>query len=244
MSRDEVNRIIDKKLFEHYRQPIINLQTEQQAGEELLLRSEYGAPDIIFKQAKDINRLFDLDIASIKNAMGLLPLYKDKQMFINVFPSTIKHPTFLPLMEEMMQSNEIDTNKIVFELNEAEKVRDIDLFSEKINQLRDKGFQIACDDVGKGAMFLTYLMRINVNFVKLDRDFSKNLIHSPKQQDMISAILMFCRLNNIKTVLEGIENEETLELAKKLGVDFGQGYYLGKPEKLTERNLPIFPTTI
>jgi len=232
MSHDVVNKIIEQSLFEHYCQPIFDLNKEQQAGGELLLRTQFGTPDVIFQQAKKQGKLFELDIISIIKAMNTAPVFKDQFLFLNIFPSTIKNPLFFPFIEEIILNKQINCSKVVFELNESEKVQNIGLLSDRINKLRDMGFLFACDDVGKGTMYLTYMMELNVNFVKLDRDFSNDLANSIKIQDMVSAIKYFCQLNNIMVILEGIEDEETLMMAKKLGVDMGQGYYLGMPEKI------------
>lgn len=238
MSHDVVNKIIEQSLFEHYCQPIFDLKKEQQAGGELLLRTQFGTPDVIFQQAKEQGKLFELDTISIMKAMNTAALFKDQFLFLNVFPSTIKNPLFIPYIEELIQTKQINSSNVVFELNEAEKVQNIGLLRDRINKLRDLGFLIACDDVGKGTMYLTYMMELNVNFVKLDCDISNDLANSTKIQDMVSAIKFFCQLNNIKVILEGIEDEETLKMAKKLGVDMGQGYYLGMPEKIfSEKDL-------
>ncbi|HHY74121.1 MAG TPA: EAL domain-containing protein [Bacillus bacterium] len=230
MSQNIVSSIIEQNLFDHYRQPIYDLNNDQLAGGELLLRTKLGSPEFIFQQAKERNKLFELDIKSICNAMKVASLFQEQLVFINVFPSTIKKRSFIPFIEQLINKEQLNCNQIVFEINEAEKIKSIDTLRKRVNWLRDIGFQIACDDVGKGAMDLTYMLELNVNFIKLDRKFSNNLVKSTKKQHLIRAILYFCELNGIKVILEGIENGETLLLAKELGVDMGQGYYLGLPE--------------
>lgn len=227
-----LNKIIEQNLFEHYCQPIFDLKADKQTGGELLLRTQFGAPDIIFKNAKKNNQLYELDTKSIINAIDSASALQGQLLFVNVFPSTVKNPSFIPFIEGLLDRKEINCENIVFELNEAEKVNDMGLLLNEINRLREYGFQIALDDIGKGPMGVTFILELNVNFIKLDRRFSRKLIESTKKQDWIKAVLYYCRLNNIKVILEGIENKETLDLAKRLGVDMGQGFYLGMPKKM------------
>lgn len=235
MSHNVVNRLIEQNLFEHYYQPILDLKNEKLVGGELLLRTVYGSPDYVLQQAKKNNKLYELDTKLIINAINTVPFSQGRLAFLNVFPSTINNPLFIPFIENLIQKKQIKCNDVVFEINEAEKIGDLGLLKERINRLRELGFLIACDDIGNGLMDLTYMLELNINFIKLDRRFSHNLIKSHKKQDLISAVLYFCKLNQIKVILEGIENRETLHLAKELGVDMGQGYYLGIPDKVDRK---------
>ncbi|WP_017756814.1 EAL domain-containing protein [Calidifontibacillus oryziterrae] len=233
MSQSVLNRVIDENLFEHYCQPIFNLRSNEQTGGELLLRTQFGTPDYIFQEAKRNNKLYELDTLSIMNAIHSAAAFNDQLLFLNVFPSTIKNHSFIPFVEGLLENRKINSERIVFELNEAENINDIALLKRGINDLRKMGFLIALDDIGKGEMGLTYIVELNVNFLKLDRQYSKDLAISTKKQDWISALLFYCKLNNIQLILEGIENEETLHIAKQLGIDMGQGFYLGMPEKMS-----------
>lgn len=233
MSKNVVNMLIDQKLFDHYCQPIFDLKNNKKVGGELLLRTELGTPEDIFQQAKKINKLYELDTTSITSAINAAPLFQERLLFLNVFPSTIKNPFFIPLLEGFIQKKQIKPNQIVFEINETEKIKNIELLKEKICSIQKLGFLVACDDIGKGSMDLTYMLELNVNYIKLDQGFSKNLNKCVKKQDLIRAVLYFCQLNKIKVILEGIENAETFISAKKLGVDMGQGYHLGMPRKMT-----------
>lgn len=232
MFQNELNRIIEQRLFEHYCQPIFDLKAQLQNGGELLLRAQFGTPDFIFHQAKKANQLYELDTISILKAFESKQAFHNKIFFLNVFPSTIKNPLFPAFIEYILKDIQLKNEQIVFEINEGESVFDIRLLKKRINWLRDFGFQIALDDVGKGALTLASMIELNVDFIKLDRYFSKDLHRSLKKQSMISAILQYCHANQIKVVLEGIENEEALVVANELGVDMGQGYYLGRPEKM------------
>lgn len=233
MFQNQLSMIIERQMFEHYCQPICDLKGQLQNGRELLLRAQFGTPDIIFHQAKKINRLYELDTISILKAFESKQAFQDQIFFLNVFPSTIKNPLFPGFIEYILKDIPLKNEQIVFELNEGEAVFDVSLLKERINWLREFGFLIALDDVGKGAMTLASLIELSVDYIKLDRYFSKDLHTSPKKQSMIKAIIHYCHANQIKVVLEGIEDAEALLVANELGVDMGQGYYLGRPKKMS-----------
>ncbi|WP_017754794.1 EAL domain-containing protein [Calidifontibacillus oryziterrae] len=231
MQRHELSMIIEQQLFEHYCQPIYDLNNQLPNGAEMLLRARFATPDIIFNEAKKADCLYELDTLSIIKALEIQQSYRDRLFFLNVFPSTLKNPLFPEFLEYTVRDLPLIREKIVFEINEGESVFDLSLLRDRINWLKEIGFQVALDDVGKGALSLTNMIELNVNFIKLDRYFSNHLHLSTKKQNMISAILHYCHANHIKVILEGIETEEELLTANSLGVDMGQGYYLGKPEK-------------
>jgi EAL domain-containing protein (putative c-di-GMP-specific phosphodiesterase class I) len=100
-----------------------------------------------------------------------------------------------------------------------------------VNQLKQFGFKIAIDDVGKGASTLRSIIELEPNFVKMDRFFGIGLEQSVSKRRLIQRLIEFCG-NDITFVLEGIEYHSDLEIAKDLGVHVGQGYFLGRPALL------------
>ncbi|MEK4222270.1 EAL domain-containing protein [Bacillus sp. FSL W8-0116] len=171
--------------------------------------------------------MYELDISSIFHALTLARM-QYIQLFINVYPSTIIHPSFPDFLRKLKRIRSSHRN-IVLEINESEKISDIDLLRKAIHFLRTNGFSVALDDLGKGEFSLYTVMELEPDFVKLDRYYSIDLSISIEKQNEIQMILNVCQQKNIYLVLEGIEEPKDLAMAKKLGVHLGQGYLLGKP---------------
>ncbi|MEC1771977.1 EAL domain-containing protein [Schinkia azotoformans] len=232
-----LNNLIDQNQFEHYFQPIYNLNDNSSIGGEFLLRTNMGSPDFIFSEAKKTNRLYDLDTKSIHKALTSSHfinsrfMKKELKLFINVFPSTLINKTFPTFLNDIFTKFKESCQHIIFEINETDTF-DLNLLFERVKLLKEYGFSIALDDVGKGWPSMQSIIEFEPNYIKLDRYFSKNLEKSVNKQDMIKSVLSYCDNTNVNLVLEGIENEESLHTARDIGVRMAQGYYLGMPEKI------------
>lgn len=220
----------------HVIQPIVDLTQDKIIGFEFLLRShKIPNPEKLFRLAKENDELNRLDqvsifkiLETIHNKKGKL---KDYLYFINVYPSTLVNQTFLDLLNEVLLTWDINPNSIVFELNESEVITDFDNLIGVANMLKEKGFLISVDDIGKGQANVKTVIEIEPHIAKLDLYFSKNLSKSTKKQEFIHHFSRFLG-KHAKIVLEGLEYQEDLQIAKELGIPFGQGYFLGKPEAI------------
>jgi EAL domain-containing protein (putative c-di-GMP-specific phosphodiesterase class I) len=222
--------IIQKKQFHHVCQPIYALETWDIFGYEALLRCKfYQNPEHLFQLALEENRLYELDTCSVEHALSSVE-GKQKRLFVNIYPSTVMH-SFFPNFLNSIQSTQ---RKVVFEINEGEKLSDMGSLRRAIFYLKNKGYTVALDDFGKRESKLQTVIDLKPDFVKLDRYYSVNLAVSEKKQDMIKRLLNVCHDNNMKLILEGIEEPADLAIAKALGVHFGQGYLLGNPFPLTD----------
>lgn len=233
-----IDKIIQEKNFHHACQPLIDLKNRQVYGYEVLLRCEFiKNPELLFQYAIAKNKLFELDTSSIFIALSMYGDYRSIRhikLFLNVYPSTLIHPSFHKFLDKL-NNNPSLSKKLIFEVNEAEKVSDMDSLKKAVNLIKAKlGYTFALDDVGKGDSSLRAIIELEPDYIKLDKYFSIDLSISKRKQDMIKMILHFCQNNHIKLVLEGIEKSKDLATAKALGVHLGQGYLLGKPSHFSK----------
>lgn len=130
--------------------------------------------------------------------------------------------------------NEFGTasSNIIFEINEAEKVLDLSSFRRVVDILKHKGYGIAIDDYGIGETSLKSVIDLEPDFVKFDKSISNGLFSSDKKQSEVKMMLEVCQERKMKLVLEGIEDERDLVVAKMLGVHIAQGFLLGEPSSL------------
>lgn len=231
--------------FYHFFQPITDLRTKTTIGFESLLRSSiHTSPLQIFQDARQEDQLFELDTWSIQKGLTTYydELFPHEQglLFINIFPSTIVHPGF-PAFIHSIKSEELISNKrVVLELSESESMDQIESLRDKILQLKELGFLIAIDDIGKGYSSFQTLIELEPDFLKLDLYFGKDLPYSARKQSLIELFSMYAEKHNSHLILEGIETSDTITCAKQLGIPLGQGYYLGKPEPLTTYKIRCF----
>jgi EAL domain-containing protein (putative c-di-GMP-specific phosphodiesterase class I) len=231
--------LLREKHFFHMYQPLFSLSDWDIYGYEGLFRSEFSMNwEDVFKLAKTNGRLYELDTQSLLKALLTFSKHREnngKLIFVNVFPSTLSNSSFFFFFEELLNQITIPRQRIVLEINEGEKVEDMKVFRQTVIRLKDYGFLIAIDDIGKGDAELQRIIELEPNFIKLDRYFSVDLSVSTKKQKLIRLILDFCK-GYIETILEGIEEPQDLATAKLLGVSIAQGFLLGEPRLLSEVN--------
>lgn len=221
--------------FQHAFQPIYNLQDDYVFGYESLIRHpEIPNPEVLFSLAMQQNQLFDLDFHSIANSIHTFEqqsrYLNPPRLSVNVFPSTLLDPDFLRQLNRLMNKVALAPESIIFELNEAESVMSLGKLTDVIHCLRSLGFRFALDDLGKGQSSLRIALELEPDIVKLDRYFSMDLGRSIKKQTFLNWISSYFINEGVSVTLEGIETAEELTIARQAGIQFGQGYFLGRPE--------------
>ena len=231
--------ILNEKFFHHY-QPIYHLQDNKIKGYEGLLRSNhYSNPETVFDLARKEKQLYELDSRSIHKAVHAYQSagysVEEGKLFLNVLPSTILNPNFLSFVRNIMTEELLRSQQIVFEITEQEAT-DFGRIKNIINFLRKLGLSIAIDDFGNGFLDVKKIIEVEPEYIKLDRYFSQKLSQSVKKQDVIKFLLDYCQKFNIQLILEGLETIDDIEIAKSLGVNYGQGFGLGIPAELKKRS--------
>lgn len=221
----------------HAFQPIYQLRDWVLLGNELLLRGrspyQHLKPIQWFDRARCLNRLYELDMASLTRA--LLTAETDSRSgrrrqlyFINLLPSTLTNRRFFPDLEQVLSGLTLSLRQVCIEISEEENV-DMPLLAQSVAQLRRWGMLVSVDDLGQGYGSIYRIMELEPDFVKLDRYFAQGLHLQSKKQRMVRSMLDYCG-TDIQLILEGIELKEELCAARQMGVPFGQGYILGRPE--------------
>lgn len=229
-----IQTLIEEELFYHYYQPIYNLEDESKMGYEVLLRTDtYENPENLFQEARNTNLLYELDTKSISKGVKSYELNEyTKQklnLFLNVFPSTLLNPTFQTFLHNTISTHNLSNHQIVLEISEAEVIEDYTIMSEYIKSLKKLGFKLAVDDVGKGNSSIRAIIDLKPHFIKLDRYFTIDLDQDKAKQAVIHFLLNYCKEFGSHLILEGVESKTELTIAKGLGIQFVQGYVLGKP---------------
>lgn len=220
----------------HLYQPIYDVQSGCLVGYEGLLRTIHNInPEESFKHAKKKKRLYELDSRSIHKAFITYLLADEskglRKLFLNVYPSTIINPKFLPFMRNIIHENRFISQQLILEIVESEKAN-LEQIKKILPELKELGLKIAVDDFGKGTSSLRMLLELQPDFIKLDRYYVTDLLSSEPKRDVIKSLLNFCDKYNSSLIVEGVEDKASLDMLKSLGVKYAQGYLLGRPSLL------------
>ncbi len=245
----ELNKILKEKSITTFFQPIVNLQDGSVLGYEALsrgpLNSILASPDQLFSVANDLEKTWELDylcrITAIETAF---PSINDKILFINVDPKVLYDKFFHHgSTKVILAEHTIDISQIVFEITEKTAITDLANFKDILENYRSQGYRLALDDVGSGYSGLTLLAQTSPQFIKIDLELIRNCDKDKHKQAIIKALVDFSTATGIKTIGEGIESCAELKILIKLGVNFAQGFFLGKPQPtLTTPSLNIIDT--
>ena len=146
-------------------------------------------------------------------------------------------------LEDFMDNETIDylteragfygiADRLILEIVETEELKDFEGIIEIINILKRVGIRIAIDDFGSGFSNFNYLLQINADFIKIDGSLIRNILTDVKSHSLVSSIIQFAKKLDMLTIAEYIEEEDLLRFARSMGIDYGQGYYIGKPDSL------------
>lgn len=153
---------------------------------------------------------------------------------VNLSGLSLSDENMLDFIAEQFRQWKIPTQKICFEITETAVISNLSHATKFINELRRKGCSFSLDDFGSGLSSFAYLKNLPVDFLKIDGLFVKDIIEDPVDLAMVKSINEVGHIMGKKTIAEFVENKETLLLLNQLGIDYAQGYYLGKPVPLGE----------
>ena len=153
---------------------------------------------------------------------------------INLSGASIGDPSFLAFLKEKLQNAKTFVNKLSFEVTENAAIKNISKARDFITTIKDFGCKFALDDFGSGHSSFAYLKDLPVDILKIDGVFVKGIHLEDVNYAMVKAINDVGQVMKMKTIAEYVENEEICNELKEIGVDYGQGYYFGKSEKLEE----------
>jgi EAL domain-containing protein (putative c-di-GMP-specific phosphodiesterase class I) len=119
--------------------------------------------------------------------------------------------------------------KVVFEILETDKIENYEEIKNFIKDIKKYGCKVAIDDFGSGYSNFSHILELNVDFLKIDSSLVKFVTTDENSRVVVKTIINFASNLGLKTIAEFVEDKDSLELLEKMGVDFIQGYYIGKP---------------
>jgi EAL domain-containing protein (putative c-di-GMP-specific phosphodiesterase class I) len=235
--RGRIRGIIEREAFDIAFQPVRSLESGVVVGFEALARfsdAQTRSPDLFFSEALAADLGFDLEIAVMRKALcALSQLPRDTYLAVNVSPQTAASPDLARLCTRHA------ADRIVLEITEHSSVDDYLVLGKRARALRDMGVHLAIDDAGAGFASLRHVLRLEPDLIKLDKSITRNIDTRVRHQSLAAALLTFAAGTSASIVAEGIETAAELATLKRLGVPYGQGYFLGRPGPLPSQGRPF-----
>ena len=213
-------------------QPIVELRAGHVVGVEALARfmeRPRRLPAAWFAAAAEVGLLSDLELAAVRRALAELeriPL--GTYLTVNVSPETIMADGLADLFDG------IAAERVVLEVTEQSKVEDYEGLATRLEPIRARGVRLAIDDVGAGFASLGHVVRLQPDFMKVDRTLVAGVAADPVRGSLIERLVAFADEVGIAVIAEGIENGDDLEALRTLHVPYGQGFHLGRPGPIPE----------
>jgi diguanylate cyclase (GGDEF)-like protein/PAS domain S-box-containing protein len=232
--------------FELMAQPIIATASTGAVGPalEVLLRLQDDtvpggiSPTEFLRAAERYRLMGDVDRWVVQAALtalarGAIRVPADRSIAINLSGQTLGDPQFLEFVVDVLDRTGVVADQVCFEVTENAVITNIEHAQRFIGVLHGMGCRFALDDFGRGLSSFGNLKNLSLDYLKIDGSFIRNLAIDTVNQAMVAAMIKLARTLNFQVVAEQVEDVGALEAATRMGVDFVQGYHLGRPQPLT-----------
>ncbi|HEY7889948.1 MAG TPA: EAL domain-containing protein [Steroidobacteraceae bacterium] len=227
--------------FQLFHQPIVPAYGSDGGGPamEVLVRLQdedgHQIPPVEFVRAAERYRLMGLvDRWVVQTALaalgrGAIAIAGNRCVAINISGQTLADSQFLEFVVECLDSTGVPPSQVCFEISETAVVANLDHARRFVGVLHGMGCQFALDDFGSGVGSFSNLKSLPMDYLKIDGSFIRNLARDSVNQAMVAAMIKLARTLNFKVIAEQVEDSAALEAARRMGVDFLQGYAIARP---------------
>jgi diguanylate cyclase (GGDEF)-like protein len=223
-----------------YQQPIRALQGSTSHSELLLrLQGEDGriiGPDRFIPAAERYNLMPRIDRWVIQHACQQLQAMAASDhgtVFINLSAMSLNDDGLIDYIREQLQRHDVAPTCVGFEITETTAIADFDYATQLIQALRNHGCKVALDDFGTGMSSFSYLKSLQVDFIKIDGSFVRNMLDDGIDGAIVESVNIISHLAGMQTIAEFVENDAILQRLSELGIDYAQGWAVQRPEPFT-----------
>lgn len=214
-------------------QPLLSLATSEIAGYEALARSPgaQAAPATLFESALAGGWMTELELTlagrACDAAVGLLG--SDQRLFLNVHPTALESRGFARRLRRVASKQGLRLGRVVVEITEQGPITAPKIALANIEELRDAGALFALDDFGSGYAHMRWLAEIRPRYIKIAQSLGTDFERVPWRRSAVRSVYSFAKEAGCAAIVEGIETAATADAARELGIEYGQGYYFGRP---------------
>lgn len=237
---DFIIRCLDNERIELHFQPIVPIHdTTNPKHYEVLCRmlddnGKIVPPVHFIETAEDFGLISRIDEYVCRKSLEALRKLHNQgrpiNLAINLSGLTFDDEDTLKKIGEMLAEAAMPRGAVIFEITETAALKDIGRAQRAIRELKKYGCEFALDDFGVGYSSFNYIKHLDIDFVKIDGSFIKNLNNSQDDRLFVKALTDMARAMQIQTVAEMVEDQSIVEHLRGIGIDFGQGYHFGKPK--------------
>ena len=234
--KGELQDLIISQRLQTAFQPLVDLDTGDRFAFEALARgpadSLLALPTTLFSVADAVDLTLELDRArfrtALRNAKGCEPIHR---LFLNLLPASFYDTHFIETqVVAQLEEAGLTPANLVFEITERLAIQNFAAFRQALARYTDMGFGVAVDDVGTRHSNLEVVMNLQPHFIKLSEILCRGVTQSTVKREMVRSLVRIATTIDAVTVAEGIEDLDDLMTLRDLGVRFGQGYFLARPD--------------
>jgi EAL domain-containing protein (putative c-di-GMP-specific phosphodiesterase class I) len=227
----DFRRFIDEDGFQLYFQPIVALVDRVPHHQEALTRLPDGSsPFSTVTFAEEIGLISDLDHSVAQKVLALLESQPNAlDVAMNVSGRSLENPAFVSVMLALLARYPAQRHRLMIEVTESSRIKNLEKVGKVIQSFRTAGHRVCIDDFGAGSAALQYLRYLNVDIIKIDGLYVREISKNPNDRIIVKAIQFLCNELKCESVAEMIEDDIQAKLLRDIGVEFGQGYLYAKP---------------
>ncbi len=241
MERDLRRAIHSNELVVHY-QPIVSMKSRTIIGVEALVRWQHPIRGLIppiefIPLAEETDLIVMIDRWVLRQACQQLKEWKNRQpgahdltVSVNISGKHVSKPDLVEYIKKVLDETGLEPRYLKLEVTESTLLEKSEVTDGFFDKLRELGVQLQIDDFGTGYSALNYLSKFPIDAIKIDRSFIRTMTEDDNNTKIVSAILMLSQRLNVDVIAEGVETEELFNRLLELGCEFGQGYYISKPQ--------------
>ncbi|MBJ7472284.1 MAG: EAL domain-containing protein, partial [Solirubrobacteraceae bacterium] len=237
---ERIRHALEHDQFTLHAQPILDLRTGRTTHAELLIRMEDDGtlipPGDFLPTAERTGSILAIDRWVIREATRLAAAQGDGLLELNLSARSLADLELPDYIEAELERTGADPASLIFEITETAAIANLASAAALAERLTSLGCRFALDDFGVGFGSFYYLKRLPLHYIKIDGDFIQSLTRSQTDQHVTKAIVDVAQGMGLKTIAEFVEDAETLDLLRTYGVDYAQGFHIGRPAQIEESN--------
>ncbi|WP_110632223.1 EAL domain-containing protein [Salinicola salarius] len=239
---ERIRHALEHEGFELWGQPIASVDGLKVKHNEVLLRmrssdtGEIVSPGSFIPVAERSGQIVSIDRWVISESLKMMGSWgdSDRRLALNVSGQSLHDEALTGFLENALKMSGVSAHRLVIEVTETAAVTDFATARCILQNIRDLGCAIALDDFGVGFSSFYYLDQLPIDYIKIDGSFIRDLPENKRSQMIVKAIVEIAKGFGKKTVAEFVDREPVYNILKEYGVDYIQGYWLGKPRPFSE----------